>query len=411
MKEGKKVMYLKGLKQLNFFQPNFLILPSKKESKMDTRYQFKPYTLLFSITVSLIIFTLSFISIFNIVQPISAQTNLISFSSLSANQTQDILDPLPSWKDVTVKHNIIEFVQNVTDPEKTNYYIPPEDRIAVFDNDGTLWSEKPIPFQGYFSIDRVPTIVAQNPELKNISPFKEILANNLTALKGMTEKEAMDLIVTTHSNISEIEFNNLVKIWAQNATHPETKRLFVDMVYQPMLELLQFLRTNQFKEFIVSGGGVDFMRESLSSVYEIPKDQIIGSSLKYKFVDEINNTNNDINNNKSFIFREPVLDSFDNTYEKPANIALHIGKVPVLVAGNSDGDLQMLEYADDNNPIGKSLKILIHHDDPIREFSYDKGAEKVLEESKKRNWNIVSMKDDFVTIFPPLGNKVSDVSK
>ena len=397
-------MHLKGLKHTHFFQPNFLNLQSKqKKTKLGTRYQLKPYSLLFSITVSIIIFTLSFISILFIVQPILAQTNLSSSSSLSTNQqTQDILDPLPSWNDVTVKNNIIEFVQNVTNPENTDYYIPPEDRIAVFDNDGTLWSEKPIPFQGYFSIDRVPTVVAQNSELKNISPFKEILANNFTALKGMTEKEAMDLIVTTHSNISEIEFNNLVKIWAQNAIHPETKRLFVDMVYQPMLELLQFLRTNQFKEFIVSGGGIDFMREALSSVYDIPKDQIIGSSLKYKFIDEINNTNNDINSNKSFIFREPVLGSFDNTYEKPANIALHIGKVPVIVAGNSDGDLQMLEYADDNNPTGKSLKILIHHDDPIREFSYDKGAEKVLEESKERDWNIVSMKDDFVTIFPPL---------
>ncbi len=403
-------MHLKGLKQTHFFQPNFLKLQSKqkkKKTKLDTVYQLNPYTLLlFSIVSILIFFTLSFIiNILFIVQPISAQTNLSSSSSLSANQTQDILDPLPSWKDVTVKHNIIEFVQNVTDSEKTNYYIPPEDRIAVFDNDGTLWSEKPIPFQGYFSIDRVPSVVAKNPELKNISPFKEILAKNFTALKDMTEKEAMDLIVTTHSNISEIEFDNLVKKWAQNATHPETKRLFVDMVYQPMLELLHFLKTKQFKEFIVSGGGVDFMREALSSVYEIPKDQIIGSSLKYKFVDKINNTNNDINNNKSFIFREPVLDSFDNTYEKPANIVLHIGKVPVIVAGNSDGDLQMLEYGDDNNPTGKSLKILIHHDDPIREFSYDKGAEKVLEEAKKRNWNIVNMKDDFATIFPPIGIK------
>jgi hypothetical protein len=404
-------MHLKGLKQLNFFQPNFLILPSKKESKMDTRYQLNPHTLLLFSIISVLIFTLSFISILIIVQPISAQTNLSSPSSLFANQTEEILDPLPSWNDVTAKHNIIEFVQNVTNPENTEYYISPEDRIAVFDNDGTLWSEKPIPFQGYFAIDRVPTVVAKNSELKNISPFKEILANNLTALKGMTEKEAMDLIVTTHSNISEIEFNNLVKLWAQNATHPETKRLFVDMVYQPMLELLHFLRANQVKEFIVSGGGIDFMRESLSSIYEIPKDQIIGSSLKYKFVDKINNTNNDINNNKSFIFREPVLDSFDNTYEKPANIALHIGKVPVIVAGNSDGDLQMLEYSDDNNPTGKSLKVLIHHDDPIREFSYDKGAEKVLEEAKKRNWNIVSMKDDFTIIFPPLGNKISDVNK
>jgi len=408
-------MYLKGLKQTDFSQPNFLnlILQSKqkkKKTKLDTLYQLKPNTLFLFSILSIIILTLSFISILFIVQPISAQTNLSS-SFLSTNQSQDILDPLPSWKDVIAKQNIIEFVQNVTDSKKTNYYIPPEDRIAVFDNDGTLWSEKPIPFQGYFSIDRVPTVVAKNPELKNISPFKEILANNLTALKDMTEKEAMDLIVTTHSNISEIEFDNLVKKWAQNATHPETKRLFVDMVYQPMLELLHFLKTKQFKEFIVSGGGIDFMREALSSVYEIPKDQIIGSSLKYTFIDEINNTNNDINNNKSFIFREPVLGSFDNTYEKPANIALHIGKVPVIVAGNSDGDLQMLEYADDNNPTGKSLKLLIHHDDPKREFSYDKGAEKVLEESKKRNWNIVSMKDDFATIFPPLKNKVYDVSK
>ena len=376
-----------------------MILQSK--TKLNTLYQLKPYAL-FSI-VSIVIFTLSSIGIAIILQPISAQIDLNSSSS--ANQTQDILDPLPSWKDVTIKHNIIEFVQNVTDSEKTNYYIPSEDRIAVFDNDGTLWSEKPIPFQGYFSIDRVPTVVAKNPELKNIKPFKEILANNFTALKDITEKEVMDLLATTHGNISQIEFDNLVMKWAQNATHPETKRLFVDMVYQPMLELLHFLKTKQFKEFIVSGGGVDFMREALSSVYDIPKDQIIGSSLKYKFIDKINNTNNDINNNKSFIFKEPVLVSFDNTYEKPANIALHIGKVPVIVAGNSDGDLQMLEYADDNNPTEKSFNMLIHHDDPIREFSYDKGAEKVLEEANKRTWNIVSMKDDFATIFPPVGMK------
>src|SRR6185436_3022509 len=163
----ENVIHIKGLKQLNFFQPNFLILilqskQKKKKTKLDTGYQLKPNTLLlFSIISVLIFFTLSFIiSILFILQPISAQTNLSSSSSLSANQTQDILDPLPSWKDLTVKHNIIEFVQNVTDSEKTNYYIPPEDRIAVFDNDGTLWSEKPIPFQGYFSIDRVPTVVA-----------------------------------------------------------------------------------------------------------------------------------------------------------------------------------------------------------------------------------------------------------
>ena len=161
------MMRLKGLKQTHFFLSNFLILQSKqKKPKLDTKYQLKPHSLLFSITVSsIIIFTLSFISIFNIVQPISAQTNLSSPSSLSSNQTEDILDPLPSWNDVTVKHNIIEFVQNITNPENTDYYISSEDRIAVFDNDGTLCSEKPIPFQVYFSIDRVPTIIAKNPGL------------------------------------------------------------------------------------------------------------------------------------------------------------------------------------------------------------------------------------------------------
>ena len=164
-----------------------------------------------------------------------------SINNFADVKAEDQNEPLPSWKEGIIKQKIIAFVQNVTNPENTDYYISPEERIAVFDNDGTLWSEKPIPFQGYFSIDRVPTVVAKNPELKDKSPFKEILAKNFTALKDMTEKEAMDLIVTTHSNISEIEFNNLVKKWAQNATHPETKRLFVDMVYQPMLELLHFL--------------------------------------------------------------------------------------------------------------------------------------------------------------------------
>ena len=170
-------MHLKGLKQLNFFQPNFLILPSKKESKMNTRYQLNPHTLLLFSIISVLIFTLSFMSILIIVQPISAQTNLSSPSSLSASQTEDILDPLPSWNDVTAKHNIIEFVQNVTNPENTEYYISPEDRIAVFDNDGTLWSEKPIPFEGYFALDRLENLSIANPNLKQISPYKDIQKN------------------------------------------------------------------------------------------------------------------------------------------------------------------------------------------------------------------------------------------
>jgi phosphoserine phosphatase len=332
-----------------------------------------------------------------IVQPTWAQTS----STSSTNENQSSVDPLPSWKDGVIKKNIIEFVQNVTDPSNTMYYISPENRIAVFDNDGTLWSEKPLPSQLYFSFDRVPVVVSNNPSLKDKSPFKEILEKNFTALKDMTEKEVMDLFSATHSNISQIEFDNLVHEWAPTARNPTTHRLFIEMVYQPMLELLNFLKANQFKDFIVSGGGVDFMRGALSSVYGIPSEQIIGSSLKYQFVDKINSTNMQVNNNKSFIFREPVLVSLDNTYEKPTNIQLHIGKTPVIAVGNSDGDLQMLEFVNDNNPQGKSLEILVHHDDAVREFSYDKGAENILNQSQQHNWNIVSMKDDFLNIFPP----------
>ncbi len=165
------------------------------------------------------------------------------------------------------------------------------------------------------------------------------------------------------------------------------------MVYQPMIELVDFLKDNHFKTFIVSGGGVDFMREALSKVYRIPTDQIIGSSIKYQYI-------NGTNPGNSNIFRKQELDSFDNNEVKPENIQLHIGKVPVFAAGNSDGDLQMLTYTDDNNNRGKSLEILVHHDDGVREYSYDKGAEKVLEEAQNRNWNVVSMKDDFVRIYP-----------
>jgi len=325
-----------------------------------------------------------------------------SASALSENTNQTSVDPLPSWKDGVIKKNIIDFVQNSTDKSNTKYYIAPENRIAVFDNDGTLWSEKPLYFQIYFALDRVPDTVAHNPSLKNQFPFNMILQKNFTALSNATEKDVMNLVAATHSNITETEFNNLVHQWAKTARHPQTNKLFTEMVYQPMLELLKYLEENQFKNFIVSGGGIDFIRESLSSVYNIPPERIIGSSLKSEFIDKFNNnmTNNTGNNNASYLIRTPELGSIDDKYGKPPNIQLHIGKIPVLVAGNSDGDLQMLEYASDNNPKGKSLEILVHHDDPKREYSYDKGAEKALQEAKNQDWNIVSMKNDFLNIFP-----------
>lgn len=312
-------------------------------------------------------------------------------------------DPLPSWNQGKAKQTIINFVRNVTDPTNANY-VPPDKRIATFDNDGTLLPEKPLPFQGFFSFDRVPVLVAKNPEIKDRSPFKEILDKNFTALQNITNKDEMELLATTDSNISQAEFDNLVHQWAKTAIDPETKRLFVDMVYQPMLELLSFLKANQFKEFIVSGGGVDFMRDAFSSIYGIAPEQIIGSNIKYQFVDKINNTNMQINNNKSFIFREPVLVSYNNDYEKPVNIQLHIGQVPIMAVGNSDGDLQMFEYVKDNNIYAKSLLLLIHHDDPVREYKYDKGAERVLDLAKHNdNWSIVNMKEDWKNIYPLVG--------
>lgn len=299
---------------------------------------------------------------------------------------------LPSWNQDETRETIIGFVNNITNPDSPTY-VAPDHRIAVIDNDGTLWAEKPIPFQGYFALERLENLSITNPNLMQQSPYREVLQQNITALRQqMNEKDVMDLMILTESNISQTVFNNVVGNWSQTARHPQTDRLFVDMRYQPMMELVDYLKKNEFKPFIVSGGGVDFMRESISSLYGIPPEQIIGSSEKYEF--------EDTNTTKSFIFKEPELNSFNDKAEKPVNIQLHIGKVPVMAIGNSDGDLQMLSYVDDNNQNGEALMVLIHHDDAAREYSYDKGAENVLKEAQNRNWTVVSMKEDFREIYP-----------
>ena len=299
---------------------------------------------------------------------------------------------LHSWNQGETRESIISFVNNITNPNSPTY-VPPDKRIAVIDNDGTMWAEKPIPFQGYFALDRLENLSITDPNLTQQSPFREVLQQNITALKQqMNEKDVMDLMILTHSNMSQSEFNNMVSNWSQSARHPQTDRLFIDMRYQPMIELVKYLKENQFKPFIVSGGGVDFMRESLSSLYGIPPEQIIGSSGKYEFIDT--------NTAKSFIFKEPELNTFNDNAEKPVNIQLHIGRIPIIAVGNSDGDLQMLEYVDDNNKDSQALMVLVHHDDPVREYSYDKGAENVLKEAQNRNWTVVNMKDDFKEIYP-----------
>lgn len=311
--------------------------------------------------------------------------------SIAENRNATAVDPLPSWNQGNVKARILNFVKNVTNSENTNY-ITPEDRIAVFDNDGTLWAEKPTYFQGFFVLDRLEELSKSNPEISRNPQLQQLLNKNFTNLQ-LSKKDIMSLVMLTHSNITQHEFNKMVQKWAETAHHPQTQKRFVQMVYQPMNELIDFLKLNHFKTFIVSGGGIDFIREVLSNVYGIPPDQIIGSSIKFRYI-------NGTNRGNSTILREPELASFNEKEVKPENIQLHIGKVPVFAAGNADGDLEMLRYTADNNSLGKSLEILVHHDDGVREYSYDTQSENVLIEAQGRNWTIVSMKDDFRIIYP-----------
>lgn len=312
--------------------------------------------------------------------------------SIAENRNATAVDPLPSWNQGNVKARILNFVKNVTNSENTNY-ITPEDRIAVFDNDGTLWAEKPTYFQGFFVLDRLEELSKSNPEISRNPQLQQLLNKDFTKLQQLSKKDIMSLVMLTHSNITQHEFNKMVQKWAETAHHPQTQKRFVQMVYQPMNELIDFLKLNHFKTFIVSGGGIDFIREVLSNVYGIPPDQIIGSSIKFRYI-------NGTNRGNSTILREPELASFNEKEVKPENIQLHIGKVPVFAAGNADGDLEMLRYTADNNSLGKSLEILVHHDDGVREYSYDTQSENVLIEAQGRNWTIVSMKDDFRIIYP-----------
>jgi phosphoglycolate phosphatase-like HAD superfamily hydrolase len=302
-------------------------------------------------------------------------------------------DPLPSWNDGKIKKAIINFVRNVTDPESISY-VSVENRTATFDNDGTLWSEKPVYFQVYYVLNTIKN----NETLQQIPVIKKVLANLTTNSSNssqgvdITEKDVVDMILSTVPNIPQSEYDIQLKQWIETAVHPQTGKLFKNMIFKPMVELISYLKDNNFKVFIVTGGGIDFVRALSKSVYGVPPEQVIGSSLKYAFKQTTNGTYS--------IFHLPEIDKVNDEYGKPENIALHSGQIPIIAVGNANGDLQMFQYANDNNDNGKSLILLVHHDDPLREYSYDKKAENVLEESKRNNWNIISMKDDFKEIYP-----------
>lgn len=299
---------------------------------------------------------------------------------------------LSSWNDSVSKKSIIKFVKKVTDKNSPDFVIPSE-RIAVFDNDGTLWSEQPMYFQLFFTFDRVKALAGQNPEWKTKQPFKSVLENDLETLMSFGEHGLLELVMATHANTTTEEFEQIVKEWVKIAKHPKFNRPFTDLVYQPMLELLEYLRENEFKTYIVSGGGIEFMRPLTEALYGIPPEQVIGSSIKVKFEN---------GEDGPVLLRLPEIDFIDDKEGKPVAIHKFIGQKPLAAFGNSDGDLQMLQWTASNNP---SFMLYVHHTDSEREWAYDRDShigrfDKGLDEAKEKGWTIVDMKNDWKVIYP-----------
>jgi len=302
-------------------------------------------------------------------------------------------EPLPSWNEGLTKQAIIKFVQTVND-KSSPQYVPPEQRIATFDNDGTLWCEQPMYFQGFFAFDRVKALAPQHPEWKEKQPFKAILENDMKALAASGEKGVMEIAMTTHAGMTTGEFEKIVKDWLATARHPRFKRPFTDLVYQPMLELLGYLRKNGFKTYIVSGGGVEFMRPWTEKVYGIPPEQVVGSSVKLKF---------EMRDGKPVLMRLTEIDFIDDGPGKPVGIQKFIGRRPIAAFGNSDGDHQMLQWTAASE--GLRFMLLVHHTDAEREWAYDRQSpigrlDKALDEAQRRGWTVVDMKKDWKRVFP-----------
>jgi len=302
-------------------------------------------------------------------------------------------DPLPSWNEGPAKQSIIGFVQKVTTPGSPDF-VPVPERIATFDNDGTLWCEKPVPVQLYFVIDRVKALAPQHPEWQSTEPYASILKGDMKAAAGAGEKGLMEMIMATHAGNTTAEFERIVKDWIATARHPKTGRLFTEMDYQPMLEVLAYLRANGFKTYIVSGGGIEFMRPWADRVYGIPPEQVVGSSVKTQF---------ELRDGKPVLVRLPEVNFVDDHGGKPVGINEHIGRRPVMAFGNSDGDLQMLEWTAGGS--GARFCLYVHHDDAAREYAYDREdslarLDKGLDEAAAKGWTVVSMKNDWKTIHP-----------
>ena len=318
---------------------------------------------------------------------------LTCFLSLATNHPACSQDPLPSWNATSSKRAILEFVKEVTQPG-TPTHIPLDERIAVFDNDGTLWSEQPMYFQLAFAIDRVKALAPQHPEWNVQQPFKAVLENDLDTLAASGAEGMLKLVMASHAGMTVIEFQHIVNEWIATARHPRFKRPYTDLVFQPMLELLTYLRAHDFKTFIVSGGGIEFMRPWVEEVYGIPPEQVVGSSIKIKY---------EIRNGQSVIVRLPEIDFINDKAGKPVGIHKYIGRHPIAAFGNSDGDLHMLQWTATGK--GKRFMLLVRHTDMDREWAYDRHSkighlDKALDEAKAKGWTIVDMKKDWKVIFP-----------
>ncbi len=302
-------------------------------------------------------------------------------------------DPLPSWNEGQTKKAIMSFVDAVTN-EQSGGFVPVPDRIAVFDNDGNLWSEQPAYFQLFFAIDQVKAMAADHPEWNSRQPFQSILEDDLETLASFGEHGLLEVVMGTHAGNTSAEFEADVAQWLSTARHPRFDRPYNELVYQPMLELLDYLRDNEFKTFIVSGGGIDFMRVWVEEVYGIPRDQVIGSSIKTEFV---------IGDNGPEIRRLPELDFIDDKEGKPVGIQRFIGRKPIFCSGNSDGDLQMMQYTDSNEHL--SFMLYLHHTDAEREWAYDRDShigrlDKGLDEAENNAWTVIDMKTDWKVVYP-----------
>lgn len=302
-------------------------------------------------------------------------------------------DPLPSWNEGEAKQAIISFVEEVA-AEDGPAFVPEADRIAVFDNDGNLWSEQPVYFQLLFAIDRVKAMAPQHPEWKIKQPFKAVLEGDMQTLASFGEHGLLELVMASHAGMTVDEFEAIVKNWIRTARHPRFDRPYTDLVYQPMLELLDYLRANQFKTFIVSGGGIEFMRPWVEEVYGIPKDQVVGSSIKTKF---------EIVDGEPQIIRLPEIDFIDDKAGKPVGIYRFIGRRPIFCSGNSDGDLQMMQWTAAGP--GSRFMLYLHHTDSVREWAYDREShigrfDNGLDEAQKNGWAVISMAEDWKVVYP-----------